>query len=105
MPRQPGTYAIFNTSDGTIVCRLFEKDAPKKVANFTELAEGKREWTHPVSRSKSKNRLYDGTIFHRVIPNFMIQGGDPSRTGFGVPGYQVENENKGLPPQLRKPGK
>src|SRR6266550_1075417 len=88
MPRQPGTYAIFNTSEGTIVCRLFEKDAPKTVANFTELAEGKRDWTHPVSGKKTKDRLYDGTIFHRVIPNFMIQGGDPAGTGFGGPEYQ-----------------
>src|SRR2546429_8032339 len=95
MSRQPGTYAIFNTSEGTIVCRLFEKEAPKTVANFVDLAEGKREWTHPVSRKKSKDRLYDGTIFHRVIPNFMIQGGDPAGTGFGGPGYQFEDETKG----------
>jgi peptidyl-prolyl cis-trans isomerase A (cyclophilin A) len=81
MTRQPGTYAIFDTSEGSIVCRLFEKDAPKTVANFVELAEGTREWTHPVSRKKSKDRLYDGTIFHRVIPEFMIQGGDPAGTG------------------------
>ena len=83
MPRQPGTYAIFNTSEGPVVCRLFEKEAPKTVANFIDLAEGKREWTHPVSRKKSKDRLYDGTIFHRVIPDFMIQGGDPMGTGMG----------------------
>src|SRR5512141_223044 len=77
MPRQPGTYATFETSEGNIVCRLFEKEAPKTIANFVELAEGKREWTHPSTGKKSKERLYDGTIFHRVIPNFMIQGGDP----------------------------
>ena len=59
MARQPGTYAIFDTSEGSVVCRLFEKDAPKTVANFVELAEGKREWTHPVSRKKSNDRLYD----------------------------------------------
>ncbi len=105
MPRQPGTYAIFNTSEGTIVCRLFEKDAPKTVANFTELAEGKREWTHPVNGKKTKDRLYDGTIFHRVIPNFMIQGGDPAGTGFGGPGYQFEDETKGSPHKFDKPGK
>src|SRR5213079_1204946 len=92
MPRQPGTYAIFNTSEGTIVCRLFEKDAPKTVANFTELAEGKREWTHPVNGKKTKDKLYDGTIFHRVIPNFMIQGGDPLGTGTGGPGYKFADE-------------
>ena len=105
MARQPGTYAIFDTSEGTIVCRLFEKEAPKTVANFTELAEGKREWTHPVSRKKSKDRLYDGTIFHRVIPDFMIQGGDPAGTGFGGPGYQFEDETKGSPHSFDKPGK
>src|SRR2546426_576051 len=105
MARQPGSYAIFNTSEGTIVCRLFEKEAPKTVANFVELAEGKREWTHPVSRKKSKDRLYDGTIFHRVIPNFMIQGGDPAGTGFGGPGYQFEDETKGSPHKFDKPGK
>jgi peptidyl-prolyl cis-trans isomerase A (cyclophilin A) len=84
MPRQPGTYATLDTTEGMIVCRLFEKKAPKMVANFVELAEGKREWTHPVSRKKSKDRLYDCTIFHRVIPNFMIQGGDPAGTGMGT---------------------
>ncbi len=87
MPRQPGTYAIFNTSEGTIVCRLFEKDAPKTVAK------------------KTKDRLYDGTIFHRVIPNFMIQGGDPAGTGFGGPGYQFEDETKGSPHKFDKAGK
>ena len=92
MTRQPGTYAIFDTSEGSIVCRLFEKDAPKTVANFVELAEGKREWTHPVSRKKSNDHLYDGTIFHRVIPDFMIQGGDPMGTGTGDPGYAFKNE-------------
>jgi len=105
MARQPGTYAIFNTSEGTIVCRLFEKEAPKTVANFVELAEGKRDWEHPVTHKKSKDRLYDGTIFHRVIPNFMIQGGDPAGTGFGGPGYQFEDETKGSPHKFNKTGK
>ncbi len=105
MTRQPGTYATFNTSEGTIVCRLFEKEAPKTVANFVELAEGKREWTHPLSRKKSNDRLYDGTIFHRVIPNFMIQGGDPAGSGMGGPGYQFEDETKGSPHKFDKPGK
>lgn len=92
MSRPAGTYAIFETSEGTIVCRLFEKEAPKTVANFVELAEGKREWTHPSTRKKSKDRLYDGTIFHRVIPGFMIQGGDPKGDGSGDPGYKFKNE-------------
>jgi len=92
MSRSAGTYAIFETSEGTIVCRLFEKEAPKTVANFVELAEGKREWTHPSTHKKSKDRLYDGTIFHRVIPDFMIQGGDPEGTGRGGPGYKFADE-------------
>jgi peptidyl-prolyl cis-trans isomerase A (cyclophilin A) len=105
MARQPGTYAVFETSEGTIVCRLFEAEAPKTVQNFVDLAEGKREWTHPVTRVKSTNRLFDGTIFHRVIPNFMIQGGDPAGTGFGGPGYRFEDETKGSPHKFDKPGK
>ena len=105
MARTPGTYAVFQTTEGEIVCRLFEKDAPKTVANFTELAEGKREWTHPSTRAKSKNPLYNGTIFHRVIPDFMIQGGDPQGNGMGGPGYQFEDETKGSPHRFDKPGK
>jgi peptidyl-prolyl cis-trans isomerase A (cyclophilin A) len=105
MSRQPGTYAVFDTSEGKIVCRLFEKEAPKTVANFVDLAEGKREWTHPTSRKKSNDHLYDGSIFHRVIPDFMIQGGDPAGTGFGGPGYQFEDETKGSPHRFDKAGK
>src|ERR1700675_357638 len=105
MPRTPGTYAVLDTTEGKIVCRLFEKDAPKTVSNFIELAEGAREWTHPVTRKKSKDRLYDGTIFHRVIPKFMIQGGDPAGTGMGGPGYQFEDETNGSPHRFDKPGK
>lgn len=105
MSRQPGTYAVFNTNEGTIVARLFEKDAPKTVANFVDLAEGKREWTHPVGNKKSKDKLYNGTIFHRVIPDFMIQGGDPAGTGFGGPGYKFEDETKGSPHKFNAAGK
>ncbi len=105
MARQPGLYATLKTTEGTIVCRLFETDAPKTVANFVELAEGKREWTHPNTREKSKNPLYNGTIFHRVIPNFMIQGGDPTGTGMGGPGYRFEDETKGSPHKFDKAGK
>ena len=72
MPTKPGTYAKFKTSEGTVVCELFEKDAPQTVANFIGLAEGTKDWN---SRSKKGAKLYDGTIFHRVIGNFMIQGG------------------------------
>ena len=92
MARTPGTYAIFDTTEGKIVCKLFEKDAPNTVKNFIDLAEGKREWTHPSTGKKSNDRLYDGTIFHRVIPEFMIQGGDPLGKGTGDPGYKFKNE-------------
>jgi peptidyl-prolyl cis-trans isomerase A (cyclophilin A) len=105
MARTPGTYAVFETTEGTIVCRLFEKDAPKTVANFIELAEGKREWTHPTTRKKTKDPLYHETVFHRVIPDFMIQGGDPMGTGFGGPGYQFEDETKGSSHRFDKGGK
>src|SRR6201993_4935662 len=105
MTRQPGMYATFETTEGTIVCRLFDKDAPKTVANFIELAEGKREWKHPSTGKKSNDRLYDGTIFHRVIPDFMVQGGDPQGTGMGGPGYQFEDETRNSPHKFDKPGK
>jgi peptidyl-prolyl cis-trans isomerase A (cyclophilin A) len=105
MSRTPGTYATLKTSEGTIMCRLFEKEAPKTVANFIELAEGKREWTHPTTRAKSNDKLYDGTIFHRVIPDFMIQAGDPAGTGMGGPGYKFEDETKGSAHRFDKPGK
>jgi peptidyl-prolyl cis-trans isomerase A (cyclophilin A) len=105
MSRQPGTYAVFNTSEGQIVCRLFPENAPKTVANFVELAEGTREWTHPATHKKSQEKLYDGTIFHRVIPDFMIQGGDPAGNGMGGPGYRFEDETKGSPHRFDKPGK
>ena len=105
MARTPGTYATFNTSEGTIVCRLFDKEAPKTVQNFTDLAEGKREWKHPSTGKKSSDKLYDGTIFHRVIPDFMIQGGDPQGTGMGGPGYQFEDETRSSPHNFEKAGK
>jgi peptidyl-prolyl cis-trans isomerase A (cyclophilin A) len=105
MPRQPGVYATFDTSEGTIVCRLFEAEAPITVKNFIDLAEGSREWTHPTTHAKSNSPLYDGTIFHRVIPDFMVQGGDPTGTGMGGPGYQFQDETKGSPHKFDKPGK
>lgn len=105
MSQTPGTYAVLQTSEGKIVCRLYEKEAPKTVANFIELAEGKREWTHPMNNKKSSDKLFDGTIFHRVIPKFMIQGGDPAGTGFGGPGFKFEDETKGSPHGFDKPGK
>jgi peptidyl-prolyl cis-trans isomerase A (cyclophilin A) len=100
-----GTYAIFKTTEGTITVRLFPEVAPITVTNFIELAEGKREWTHPLTGVKSKNKLYDGTIFHRVIKDFMVQGGDPAGTGMGGPGYRFQDETKGSPHRFDKPGK
>jgi len=105
MARQPGTYATFNTSLGKIVCRLFEKEAPITVKNFTDLAEGKKAWKDSVSGKGGNGPLYDGTIFHRVIPSFMIQGGDPSGTGMGGPGYKFQDETKGSPHKFDAPGK
>ena len=96
------TTATFKTSEGTIVCKLFEADAPETVANFIGLAEGTKEWT---SRSKKGPKLYDGTIFHRIIPEFMIQAGDPEGTGMGGPGYKFADEPKGSPHDFKKPGK
>jgi peptidyl-prolyl cis-trans isomerase A (cyclophilin A) len=105
MARTPGTYALFDTTHGQIVCRLFDKEAPKTVQNFAELAEGKRDWKDSVSGKKGPGPLYAGTHFHRVIPNFMIQGGDPSGTGMGGPGYKFEDETKGSPYKFDKAGK
>jgi peptidyl-prolyl cis-trans isomerase A (cyclophilin A) len=85
-------YATLNTSAGPIRVQLFPDHAPKTVRNFVELAEGSREWTDPRTGGTEAKKLYDGTVFHRVIPNFMIQGGDPLGTGTGGPGYQFGDE-------------
>lgn len=84
--------ATLHTTLGDIRINLFPDHAPKTVRNFAELAEGSKEWSHPKTNAKSTDRLYDGTIFHRVIPGFMIQGGDPLGTGTGGPGYRFEDE-------------
>ncbi len=85
-------YATLKTSMGDIVIQLFEDKAPKTVANFVDLATGAKEWTDPKTGDKVKRPLYNGTIFHRVIPGFMIQGGDPLGNGTGGPGYRLEDE-------------
>ena len=100
-----GTYAVFNTTEGKITVRLFETDAPITVKNFIELAEGSKEWTHPTTHAKSTTKLFDGTIFHRVIPDFMIQGGDPAGNGMGGPGYKFEDETRSSPHRFDKKGK
>jgi peptidyl-prolyl cis-trans isomerase A (cyclophilin A) len=88
----PGTYAVFNTSMGQIICRLFTDKAPKTTANFIGLAEGTREWKDPATAQWIKRPFYDGLIFHRVIPGFMIQGGCPLGNGSGGPGYKFDDE-------------
>ncbi|HTP29731.1 MAG TPA: peptidylprolyl isomerase [Anaeromyxobacteraceae bacterium] len=85
-------YATFQTSLGDIVVKLLPEKAPKTVDNFVGLAEGTKEWTDPRSKQKVKKSLYGGTVFHRVIPDFMIQGGDPLGTGHGGPGFHFEDE-------------
>ena len=104
MARTPGVYATFETSQGDIVCKLFEKEAPKTVANFIGLAEGTKEFTDAKTSQKAKRPFYDNLGFHRVIPKFMIQGGCPLSAGTGGPGYKFEDE---FHPSLRhdKPGK
>ena len=85
-------YATLKTSLGDIEVRLLSNHAPRTVRNFVELATGEREWTNPVTGEKSADRLYDGTVFHRVMSGFMIQGGDPLGNGTGDPGYQFDDE-------------
>ncbi|WP_030193285.1 peptidylprolyl isomerase [Streptomyces sp. NRRL S-87] len=85
-------YATLKTTHGDIEIELFPFHAPKTVRNFTELAEGKREWTHPETGERTSAPLYDGTVFHRVISGFMIQGGDPLGNGTGGPGYTFADE-------------
>jgi peptidyl-prolyl cis-trans isomerase A (cyclophilin A) len=98
-PEKKGpVYATLKTSMGDIVIQLFEDKAPKTVANFIGLASGTKEWTDPKTGEKVKKSLYNGTIFHRVIPGFMIQGGDPLGNGTGGPGYKFEDE---FNPELR----
>ena len=88
-----GPTVVMDTSMGRITCQFYQKQAPKAVANFIALAEGTRDWTDPDSKRTMHNkRLFDGTIFHRVIPGFMIQGGDPTGTGRGDPGYAFRDE-------------
>jgi peptidyl-prolyl cis-trans isomerase A (cyclophilin A) len=84
--------ATLNTNQGPIKVRLFPDQAPETVRNFVELAEGSRKWQDPRTGAETSEPLYNGTIFHRVIPDFMIQGGDPLGTGTGGPGYKFKDE-------------
>lgn len=102
VPGSGQLYARFVTTQGNIVVRLEEQKAPKTVKNFVGLATGTQEWVHPRTGQAQKGvHLYDGTVFHRVIPNFMIQGGDPLGQGTGNPGYRFEDE---FHPDLRHSG-
>jgi peptidyl-prolyl cis-trans isomerase A (cyclophilin A) len=96
-------YAHFTTSEGNFSARLFDAETPNTVANFTGLADGSKEWTDPRSGRKVKQPYFDGTVFHRVIDGFMIQGGDPLGQGTGGPGYTFADE---FHPKLKhdKPG-
>jgi peptidyl-prolyl cis-trans isomerase A (cyclophilin A) len=96
--------ATFVTNQGSFTVRLMPEHAPKTVANFVELATGRREWTDPRDGSRRSDALYDGTIFHRVIDDFMIQGGDPTGTGTGGPGYTFEDEVPADGPRFDRPG-
>ena len=88
----PGIYAHFTTTNGNFIVKFFDKDAPKTVENFVGLAEGKKAWTDPRSGRQVRRPYYRNVLFHRVIPNFMIQGGDPEGTGMGGPGYTFDDE-------------
>ncbi|HZD48211.1 MAG TPA: peptidylprolyl isomerase [Silvibacterium sp.] len=93
-PQPTGPTAVFDTSMGRITCKLFSKEAPETVANFIGLAEGTKDWTNPGTKQKMHGvPLYNGTKFHRVIPDFMIQGGDPLGKGMGDPGYYFKDED------------
>ena len=92
-PASANPTAIIHTTAGDLRCTLFEKETPLTVKNFIGLSDGSKEWKNPVSHVPKKGvPLYDGTIFHRVIPNFMIQGGDPAGNGSGDPGYTFRDE-------------
>jgi peptidyl-prolyl cis-trans isomerase A (cyclophilin A) len=98
------TTATFITTAGRIVARLMPEHAPVTVENFVDLAGGNKEWRDPRNGARKSDPLYDGTVFHRVIPGFMIQGGDPAGSGRGGPGYQFEDECPPEGPQFDRPG-
>jgi peptidyl-prolyl cis-trans isomerase A (cyclophilin A) len=92
-PQPTGPTAVFDTSMGRMTCKLFSKEAPQTVSNFIGLAQGTKDWTNPATHQKMHGKpLYNGTTFHRVIPGFMVQGGDPMGNGEGDPGYYVPDE-------------
>lgn len=101
-----GPTVVMDTSMGRITCQFYQKQAPLAVANFIALAEGAKDWTDPGTHKVQHHKpLYNHTTFHRVIPEFMIQGGDPAGSGMGGPGYRFQDETKGSPHKFDKPGK
>jgi peptidyl-prolyl cis-trans isomerase A (cyclophilin A) len=96
--------ATFRTSKGTFSVRLLPEHAPKTVENFLGLAAGSKEWRDPRDGERKTDPLYPGTVFHRVIPGFMVQGGDPMGTGTGGPGYHFEDECLPDGPRFDRPG-
>jgi peptidyl-prolyl cis-trans isomerase A (cyclophilin A) len=94
----PGVYAHLTTNHGTMIARLFDKEVPRTVENFVGLAEGKKQWRNPRTNSMVRRPYYNNLTFHRIIPGFMIQGGDPEGTGMGGPGYRFDDE---FHPKLR----
>ena len=110
-PEERELYAAIHTSMGTMIARLYPDSAPKTVENFVGLAQGTKDWRDPKTGLSARRPLYNGTIFHRVIPQFMIQGGDPLGNGTGGPGYSIEDEfqsgreiNRPCPPALANAG-
>jgi peptidyl-prolyl cis-trans isomerase A (cyclophilin A) len=99
----PGVYAHITTNHGAMIAKLFDKEAPRTVENFVGLAEGKKQWMNPRTKTMVRRPYYNNLTFHRIIPGFMIQGGDPEGTGTGGPGYKFADE---FNPTLRhsKPG-
>lgn len=87
-----GTYAVFHTSDGDYIAKLYDKEAPKTVENFVGLATGKKKWTHPITRAESSQPLYNNTTIYEIIKDIVIRGGDPIEKGTGDPGYSLDPE-------------
>lgn len=94
----PGVYAHITTNHGTMIAKLFDKEAPKTVENFVMLSEGKKQWRNPRTNTMVRRPYYNNLTFHRIIPGFMIQGGDPEGTGMGGPGFTFADE---FNPKLR----
>jgi peptidyl-prolyl cis-trans isomerase A (cyclophilin A) len=93
LTRPNGPTVVMDTSMGRITCQFYQRQAPRAVANFIALAEGAKDWTNPTTKTVEHHKpYYNGTIFHRVIPDFMIQGGDPTGTGTGDPGFAFRDE-------------